>query len=109
MTLWINDGYSFVSSDRFAFDSEEDHFPILRAGQPLGEAAILFWFLPCRQRLCKPQFWQLTRPWAAVQQPPLAVEAPIRPSALHLIADFDGDGTVDLLGSPERIETPFLD
>ena len=109
VTLWINDGYSFVSSDRFALDSKEDHFPILRAGQPLGEAAILFWFLPCRQRLCKPQFWQLTRPWAAVQEPPLAVEAPIRPSALHLIADFDGDGTVDLLGSPERIETPFLD
>ena len=108
VTLWNNDGYGFVSSDRFAFDSKEDHFPILRAGQPLGEAAILFWFLPCRQRLCKPQFWQLTRPWAAVQQPPLAVEAPIRPSALHLIADFDGDGTVDLLGSPERIETPFL-
>ena len=108
VTLWINDGYSFVSSDRFALDGEEDHFPILRAGQPLGEAAILFWFLPCGQRLCKPQVWQLTRPWAAVQEPPLAVEAPIRPSALHLIADFDGDGTVDLLGSPERIETPFL-
>ena len=105
--LWINDGYGFVSSDRFALDSKEDHFPILRAGQPLGEAVILFWFLPCSQRLCKPQFWQLTRPWAAVQEPPLAVEAPIRPSALHLIADFDGDGTVDLLGSPERIESYF--
>ena len=108
VTLWNNDGYGFVSSDRFTLDSKEDHFPILRAGQPLGEAAILFWFLPCSQRLCKPQFWQLTRPWAAVQEPPLAVEAPIRPSALHLIADFDGDGTVDLLGSTERIETPFL-
>ena len=109
VTLWNNDGYGFVSSDRFALDSKEDHFPILRAGQPLGEAAILFWFLPCSQRLCKPQFWQLTRPWAAVQEPPLAVEAPVRPSALHLTADFDGDGTVDLLGSPEHIETPFLD
>ncbi len=107
-TLWINDGYGFVSSDRFGLDSEEDHFPILRAGQPLGQAAILFWFPPCSQRLCKPQFWQLTRPWAAVQEPPLAVEAPIRPSALHLLADFDGDGTVDLLGSPEHIEMPFL-
>ena len=107
VTLWNNDGYSFVRSDRFTLDSKEDHFPILRAGQPLGEAAILFWFLPCSQRLCKPQFWQLTRPWAAVQEPPLAVEAPIRPSALHLIADFDGDGTVDILGSPERIETYF--
>ena len=107
VTLWNNDGYSFVSSDRFALDSKEDHFPILRTEQPLGEAAILFWFLPCSKRLCKPQFWQLTRPWAAVREPPLAVEAPIRPSALHLIADFDGDGTVDLLGSPERIETYF--
>ncbi|MDE2808251.1 MAG: T9SS type A sorting domain-containing protein, partial [Gemmatimonadota bacterium] len=106
-TLWINDGYGFVSSDRFGLDSEEDHFPILRSGQPLGEATVLFWFLPCSQRLCKPQFWQLTRPWAAVQEPPLAVEAPIRPSALHLIADFDGDGTADILGSPERIETYF--
>ena len=99
--LWINDGYSFVSSDRFALDSEED------AGQPLGEAAILLWFPPCRQRLCKPPSWQLTQPWATIQEPPLAVEAPVRPSALHLIADFDGDGTVDLLGSPERIETNF--
>ena len=108
VTLWNNDGYGFVSRDRFTLDSKEDHFPILRAGQPLGEAAILFWFLPCSQRLCKPQPWQLTRPWAAVQEPPLAVEAPVRPSALHLIADFDGDGMVDLLGSTERIETPFL-
>ena len=106
-TLWINDGYSFVSSDRFALDSKEDHFPILRAGQPLGEAAILLWFPPCSQRFCKPPSWQLTQPWATIQEPPLAVEAPVRPSALHLIADFDGDGTVDLLGSPERIETNF--
>ena len=108
VTLWINDGYGFVSSDRFVLDSEEEGFyPFLRAGQPLGEAAILFWLPPCRQRLCNPQPWQLTRPWAAVQEPPLAVEAPVRPSALHLLADFDGDGTVDLLGSPERIETSF--
>ena len=108
VTLWINDGYGFVSSDRFALDSEEERFyPLLPTGQPLGEAAILFWLPPCRQRLCNPQPWQLTRPWAAVQEPPLAVEAPVRPSALHLLADFDGDGTVDLLGSPERIETNF--
>ena len=108
VTLWNNDGYGFVSSDRFVLDSEEEGFyPFLRAGQPLGEAASLLWFRPCGRRLCKPQFWQLTRPWAAVQEPPLAVETPIRPSALHLIADFDGDGTVDLLGSPEIIETYF--
>ena len=106
--LWINDGYGFVSSDRFVLDSEEEGFyPFLPAGQPLGEAASLLWFRPCWQRLCKPQSWQLTRPWAAVQEPPLAVEAPVHPAALHLLADFDGDGTVDLLGSPERIETNF--
>ena len=105
-TLWINDGYSFVSSDRFGLDSEEERFyPFLPAGQPLGKS--LLWAGLCRQRLCKRQSWQLTRPWAAVQEPPHAVEAPINPSALHLIADFDGDGTVDLLGSTERIETNF--
>ena len=54
VTLWNNDGYSFVSSDRFALDSKEGHFPILRAGQPLGEAAVLFWFPPCSQRFCNP-------------------------------------------------------
>ncbi|MCE2447399.1 MAG: VCBS repeat-containing protein [Candidatus Latescibacteria bacterium] len=108
VTLWINDGYGFVSSDPFALDSEEEGFyPFLPAGQPLGEAASLLWFRPCRQRFCKSRSWQLTRPWAAIQEPPHAVEAPINPGALHLIADFDGDGAVDLLGSPERIETNF--
>ena len=101
VTLWINDGYSFVSSDRIVFDSEEVR-PFLPAGQPLGEAAVLVWRQLCGRRLCNPQFWQLTRPWAAVQEPPLAVEVPF-----SLIADFDGDGTVDLLGSPEHIATPF--
>ncbi len=104
--LWINHGSSFLRSDRFDLDREEERFyPSLPAGQPLGEAAVLVWRQPCGRRLCNPQFWQLTRPWAAVQEPPQAVEAPVNPHALHLIADFDGDGTVDLLGSPERIET----
>ena len=104
--LWINHGASFLRSDRFDLDREEERFyPSLPAGQPLGEAAVLVWRQPCGRRLCNPQFWQLTRPWAAVQEPPQAVEAPVNPHALHLIADFDGDGTVDLLGSPERIET----
>ena len=108
VTLWINDGYGFVSSDRFGLDSEEEgFFPFLPAGQPLGEAAVLIWRQLCRQRLCKSRSWQLTRPWAAVQEPPLAVGVPVGLSALHLRADFDGDGTVDLLGSPERIETNF--
>ena len=101
VTLWINDGYSFVSSDRIVFDSEEVR-PFLPAGQLLGEAAVLVWRQLCGRRLCNPQFWQLTRPWAAVQEPPLAVEVPF-----SLLADFDGDGTVDLLGSPEHIATPF--
>ena len=52
-------------------------------------------------------FWQLTRPWAATQEPPLSFAAPINPCALHLLADFDGDGMVDLLGSSENID-PFL-
>ena len=103
VTLWINDGYTFVSSDRIVFDREEMS-PFLPAGQPLGEAAVLVWRQPCGRRLCNPQFWQLTRPWAAVQEPPLAVEEPVY-YGRSLLADFDGDGMVDLLGSPERIET----
>ncbi len=102
VSLWTNDGYDFVHSDTFVLDSEEARFPWLPAGQPLGEAAGLLWMRPCYQ----PQdFWQLTRPWAAVQEPPLFFEAPVNPCDLHLLADLDGDGTVDLLGSPERIET----
>ena len=108
VTLWINDGYGFVSSDPFVLDSEEERFyPFLPVGQPLGEAAVLLWYQLCGRRLCNPQFWQLTRPWAAVQEPPLAVEVPVRLSVLYLLADFDGDGMVDLLGSPEWIETNF--
>ena len=110
VTLWINDGYGFVSSDRFGLDSEEEGlFPFLPAGQPLGEAAILMWRQPCGgRRFCNREFWQLTRPWAAVQEPPLAVEVPSYIYGPRRIADFDGDGTVDLLGSPERIAT-FLE
>ena len=98
--LWINDGYDFVHSDTFVLDSEEARWSWLTAGQPLGEAASLLWNGPCHQ----PQdSWQLTRPWAAVQEPPLSFEAVVNPCALHLLADLDGDGTVDLLGSPESI------
>ena len=43
------------------------------------------------------------RPWAAIQDPPRSFEAGVNPSALHLLADLDGNGMVDLLGSPERI------
>ena len=99
--MWINDGYDFVNSDTFVLDSEEWHWAYLSTGQPLGEAASLLWNGYCFE----PQdFWQLTRPWAATQEPPLSLEAPINPCALHLLADLDGDGTVDLLGSSERID-----
>ena len=112
VSLWINDGYEFVSSDTFGLDSEEILIPYLPAGQPLGEAANLLWNGQCYFPLQEPQTpqgpWQLTRPWAASQPPPLSFEAAVSPCALHLIADFDGNGTVDLLGSPERIET-FLE
>ena len=108
VVLWMNHGSSFLTSDRFYLDSEEESFrPFLPAGQPLGEAAVLLWFPPCGQRLCNPQPWLLTRPWAAVRAPPQAVQTPVNSYRLHLIADFDGDGTVDLLGSPERIDTNF--
>ena len=53
VSLWIDDGYGFVSSDRFVFDREEGYYSLfLPAGQPLGEAAVLVWKQPCRQRLC---------------------------------------------------------
>ena len=104
VTLWINDGYDFVNSDRFVLDSEETLDFYLPAGQPLGKAASLLWNRPCYQ---SPGPWQLTRPWAAVQEPPLSFEAKVNPCALHLLADLDGNGTVDLLGSPEIIGTSF--
>ena len=103
--MWINDGYDFVDSDTFVLDSEEWRWPYLSTGQPLGEAASLLWKGNCFE----PQdqdFWQLTRLWAAIEEPPLSFAAPINPCALHLLADFDGDGMVDLLGSPESID-PF--
>ena len=104
VTLWINDGYDFVNSDRFVLDSEETLDFYLPAGQPLGKAASVLWNRPCYQ---SPGPWQLTRPWAAVQQPPLSFAAEVHPCALHLLADLDGNGTVDLLGSPEIIGTSF--
>ena len=103
VSLWINDGYDFVQSDTFGLDNP-DIRPYLIAGQPLGDAASLLWNRPCYQPSGP---WQLTRPWAAIQEPPLSFEAAVNPCALYLMADLDGDGTVDLLGSPERIDTFF--
>ena len=93
--MWINDGHDFVHGEEFVLDSEELHFAHLPAGQPLGEAASLLWNGPRT-----PGSYQLTRPWAAVQEPPLLFAAAVDRSALHLLADFDSDGTADLLGSP---------
>ena len=101
VTLWINDGYDFVRGEELAIDSEDHHLPAyLPAGQPLGEAVNLLWYQ-------SEGSWQLTRPWAASQQPPRSFEAEVNPYALHLIADLDGNGMVDLLGSPESIDRFF--
>ncbi|MCY3790594.1 MAG: FG-GAP-like repeat-containing protein [Gemmatimonadetes bacterium] len=102
--LWINDGYDFVHSEEFALDSDR-MFPYLPAVQPLGEAASLLWYHSPDFWFRSQGSWQLTRPWTAIEEPPLAVEAVIHPDALHLIADLDGNGTVDMLYSPERIDT----
>ena len=101
VTLWINNGYDFVDSERFALDSEERRWPLLPAGQSLGEAASLLWIPSCHQPQ-ESNSWQLTRPWVASAEPPLLFEAPNHPCNLRsdLIADLDGNGTVDLLGSP---------
>ena len=97
--LWRNDGDDgFVRRDRFDLDSEVELFSYLRVGQPLGEAVRLLWNRPCYQ----PQgSWQLTRPWAASEEPPLFFEAEVNPCALHLLTDLNGDRAVDLLGSPK--------
>ena len=108
VSLWINDGYDFVDSNTFVLDSEEARWPYLPAGQPLGEAASLLWRPSCHQPQ-ESDSWQLTRPWAAIEDPPLVVEAPVDPCNLnlHLIADLDDNGTMDLLGSPERIDWSY--
>ena len=99
VTLWINDGYDFVRSDTFVLDSKEV-IPYLTTGQPLGEAASLLWHQPQGP-------WQLTRPWAASQEPPRSFEAEVNPYALHLLTDLDGNGTVDLLGSPKSLDMTY--
>ncbi len=101
VTLWLNDGYDFAHGDTLVFGIEEER-PYLLAGQPLGEAVSLLWNLPCYQ---SPGPWQLTRPWATVQESPLSFEAEVNPCALHLLADLNGNGMVDLLGSPKSIGT----
>ena len=101
VTLWFNDGDAgFVRSSRSVLDSEEDLLPLALDGQPLGEPVRLLWHRPCSQS----QGWssQLTRPWAASEEPPLFFDAGVNPCNLHLLADLDGDGEVELIGVSER-------
>ena len=96
-TLWANDGEGgFVEGDRLVLNG---YVPVLPAGQPLGEAVRLLWNRRCGQPLGP---WRLSRPWAAQPEPAFFFEAAVNPCALHLLADLDGNGHVDLLGSPER-------
>ena len=97
--MWLNDGTGgFAHSDRFALDTEEELAPFLLAGQPLGEAVRLLWNRPCYKPVGP---WRLTQPWAASEQPLLFFEAEVNPCDLHLITGLDGDGAVELVGTPE--------
>ena len=97
VTLWANDGQGgFVQGDRFGLDG---YVPVLLAGQSLGEAVRLLWNRPC-YRPTGP--WGLTRPWAASPPPTLFFDAAVNPCDLHLLTDLDGDGAVELIGTPER-------
>ena len=97
VTLWVNDGEGgFVQGDRLALDG---YRPFLPAGQFPGEAVRLLWNRPCYLPTGP---WRLSRPWAAPPEPVLFFAAAVNPCAVHLLADLDGDGHVDLLGSPEQ-------
>ena len=99
--MWFNDGDAgFVRSDRFDLDTEEELFPLLLPGQPLGEAVRLLWLGRCYL----PQgALQLTQPWATREEPPLFFEIEVNPCyQLHLLADLDGDGAGEFVGPPDR-------
>ena len=99
-TMWINDGAAgFAHSDRFVLDTEEELSPFLLAGQPSGKAVRLLWNRPCSEPVGP---WRLTQPWATSQPPPLFFEIAVNPCDLHLLSDLDGDGAVELVGTPER-------
>ena len=100
VVLWLNDGDAgFVRSDRFELDSEERLYPYPPSGQPPGEAVRLLWVQPCYE----PQRpWQLTRPWAASEEPPLFFETGADFCTLHRLVDLDGDGAMELVGSLEE-------
>ena len=100
VVLWLNDGAAgFVRSERFDLDSAEELYPYPASGQPLGEAVRLLWNRPCYL----PQGpWQLTRPWAASEEPPLFFETGADFCTLHRLVDLDGDGAMELVGSLEE-------
>ncbi|MCY4604982.1 MAG: FG-GAP-like repeat-containing protein [Gemmatimonadetes bacterium] len=100
VTVWLNDGAAgFADSDRFVLDTEEEIGPLLLPGQPVGEAVRLLWNRPCYKPVGP---WRLTQPWTTSQPPPLFFEIAVNPCDMHLLADLDGDGAVELVGTPER-------
>ena len=103
VTLWVNDGEGgFVPGDRFVLDGCQ---PFLPVGQFPGEAVRLLWNRRCDLPTGP---WRLSRPWAAPPEPVLFFEAAVNPCAVHLLADLDGNGHVDLLGSPEQNLRPVV-
>ena len=99
-TMWINDGAArFADSDQFVLDTEEELGPLLLAGQPLGEAVRVLWNRPCYKPVGP---WRLTQPWAASPPPPLFFDVAVNPCDMHLLTDLNGDGAVELVGTPER-------
>ena len=97
VTLWVNDGEGgFVPGDRLALDG---YRPFLRVGQFPGETVRLLWNRRCDLPTGP---WRLSRPWAAQPEPVLFFKAAVNPCAVHLLADLDGNGHVDLLGSLEQ-------
>ena len=98
--MWLNDGAAgFGHSDWFDLDTEEELFPRVLAGQPVGAAVRLLWNRACYKPVGP---WRLTQPWAASEPPPIFFEAAVNPCDLHLLTDLDGDGAVELVGTPER-------
>ena len=101
LTMWINDGAAgFAHSDQFVLDTQAELGHFLLAGQPEGEAVRVLWNRPCWKPV---EPWRLTQPWAASQPPPLFFETgEVNPCDMHLLTDLDGDGAVELIGTPER-------
>ena len=100
VTMWVNDGAAgFAHSDRFDLDTEEELESFLLPGQPVGEAVRVLWNRGCSEPVGP---WRLTQPWAASPPPPLFFDAAVNPCDLHLLTDLDGDGAVELVGTPER-------